>query len=230
MSDTVGAGALRYAGQRLGLIAVFACLLFTAAGTVDWPRGWAYVLVLLAVEVVTLVLFAVHAPAMLERRGRAGAGVERYDRVFTALYLAIAVVTPVVAGLDAVRYGWTELPSWLFFVGLAVLLPAETVGTWAMLVNEHFEQFGRIQADRGHRVVTNGPYAVVRHPGYLGAVAGAVVTPLMLGSGWTFVPAVLAAALFVVRTALEDRMLRRKLPGYEDYARRTHYRLVPGVW
>ena len=115
-------------------------------------------------------------------------------------------------------------------MGLAVLLPMEVVGTWAMLVNEHFEQFGRIQDDHDHRVVTRGPYAVVRHPGYLGAVVGALSVPLMLGSAWTFVPAVLAAALFVVRTALEDDMLRRKLPGYEDYTRRTRYRLVPGVW
>jgi protein-S-isoprenylcysteine O-methyltransferase Ste14 len=230
MRDTLGAGALRYAGQRLALIAVFACLLFLAAGTVHWPRGWAYVLVLLAIEVVTLILFVVRAPGMLERRGHAGAGVERYDRVFTAAYLVIAVITPVVAGLDAVRYQWTALPWWLFFAGLAVLMPAETVGTWAMLVNEHFEQFGRIQYDRGHRVVTSGPYAVIRHPGYLGAIAGALVTPLMLGSAWTYVPAVSAAALFIVRTALEDGMLRRKLQGYEDYARRTRYRLVPGIW
>ena len=223
-------GALRYAVQRLVLLVVFACLLFVAAGTVDWPRGWAYVLVLLAVEVVTLITFAVRAPVMLERRGRAGSGVERYDRVITGLYLLVAVITPVVAGLDAVRYQWTALPWWLFFVGLAVLVPAEVVGAWAMLVNEHFEQFGRIQDDRDHRVVTAGPYAVVRHPGYLGVIVGALVTPLMLGSAWTFVPAALVAVLFVVRTALEDRMLRRRLAGYEDYARRTRYRLVPGVW
>ena len=101
-----------------------------------------------------------------------------------------------------------------------------------MLVNEHFEQFGRIQDDRDHRVVTTGPYAVVRHPGYLGAIVGvgAVATPLMLGSAWTFVPAGIVAALFIVRAALEDRMLQRKLAGYGDYARRTRYRLVPGIW
>ena len=230
MHAAIGRGAARYAAQRLGLIALFAVLLFAAAGTGDWPRGWAYVLVLLAIEVVTLALFVLRAPAMLERRGRAGAGVERYDRVFAGLYLVLGVVTPVVAGLDAVRCHWTALPWWLFWVGLAVLLPAEVLGTWAMLVNEHFEQFGRIQADRDHRVVTSGPYAIVRHPGYLGAILGALVTPLMLGSAWTFVPAGLAAALFVARTALEDLMLRRKLPGYEDYARHVRFRLLPGLW
>ncbi len=86
-------GALRYAAQRLVLLAVFAGLLFGAAGTVDWPRGWASVLVLLLVEVVTLALFAQRAPAMLVRRGHAGAGVERYDRVVAGLYVLIALVT-----------------------------------------------------------------------------------------------------------------------------------------
>jgi protein-S-isoprenylcysteine O-methyltransferase Ste14 len=223
-------GALRYAAQRLVLLAVFSALLFGAAGTADWPRGWASVLVLLLVEAVTLGLFARRAPAMLARRGHAGAGVERYDRVIAGLYVLLALVTPVVAGLDAVRYGWTSFPWWLFIAGLAILAPAEVFGTWAMLVNEHFEQFARVQADRDHRVVTSGPYAVVRHPGYLGAILGGFALPLLLGSVWTFVPAILAAALFVVRTALEDGMLRRKLPGYEDYARRTRYRLLPGVW
>lgn len=223
-------GALRYAAQRLVLLAVFAGLLFGAAGTIDWTRGWASVVVLLIVEVVSLALFARRAPAMLERRGYAGAGVERYDRVVAGLYLLIALVTPIVAGLDAVRYEWTVLPWWLFIIGLVILAPAEVFGTWAMLVNEHFEQFARVQTDRGHRVVTTGPYAVVRHPGYLGAILGGLALPLMLGSAWTFVPAGLVAALFVVRTALEDRMLRRKLPGYEDYSHHTRYRLLPGVW
>jgi len=221
---------VRYAAQRIVLIAVFAVLLFAAAGTLGWPRGWAYVVVLLAIEVVTLVLFAQRAPAMLERRGHAGAGVEGFDRVFAGLYLLLGLATPVVAGLDAVRYHWSALPSWLFWVGLAVLVPAEVFGAWAMLANEHFEQFARIQSDRGHQVVTTGPYAVVRHPGYLAAILGALVTPLMLGSAWTFVPAGLIAALFVARTALEDRMLRLGLPGYAEYAGRVRSRLVPGVW
>jgi protein-S-isoprenylcysteine O-methyltransferase Ste14 len=145
------------------------------------------------------------------------------------LWLTLGVVTPVVAGLD-VRFGWSPLPWAAFFAGLAVLVPASLFGDWAMVENEHFEQFVRIQHERDQRVVTTGPYRLVRHPGYLGAVLGALATPLLLGSAWTFVPAGLVAALFVVRTSLEDRALRAGLSGYEDYARRTRFRLVPWLW
>ena len=221
---------MRYAAQRLGLIAIFAVLLFASAGTWAWPRAWAYVAVVLVLEVVTLVLLARRAPETLRRRGEAGAGVEPFDRVFAGLWLTLALATPVVAGLDAVRFRWSSLPWWCFGVGLAVLVPAALLGAWAMLVNEHFEQLVRIQTDRGHRVVSEGPYRLVRHPGYLAAIAGALATPLLLGSAWTFVPAGLVALLFVVRTRLEDATLQRELPGYAEYAARARFRLVPGVW
>jgi protein-S-isoprenylcysteine O-methyltransferase Ste14 len=220
---------MRYAAQRTALLVLFAVLLFGAAGRVTWARGWGYIIAVLLLEVVTLVLLAVRAPETLRRRGRAGAGVERFDRIFAVLWLALGVVTPVVAGLD-VRFGWSPLPWSAFFVGLAVLVPASLFGDWAMVENEHFEQFVRIQHDRDQRVVTTGPYRLVRHPGYLGAFLGALVTPLLLGSAWTFVPAGLVAVLFVMRTGLEDRTLRAGLSGYEEYARRTRFRLVPWIW
>ena len=230
MRGGVDAGALRYAAQRLGLFVVFGCLLFASAGTLAWPRGWSYLLAGLLLEGVTLSLLAWRAPETLNRRGRIGSGVKRFDRVFAALWLALALVTPVVAGLDAVRLHGSALPWSSFHVGLAVLVPASLFANWAMVENEHFEQFVRIQEERGHRVVGTGPYRFVRHPGYLGAILGALATPLMLGSVWTFVPAGLIALLFVVRTRLEDATLRRELDGYEHYARRTRYRLVPWVW
>lgn len=221
---------MRYAVQRLGLFAIFALTLFVSAGTWRWPRGWAYLLVVLALEILTLGLLASRAPATLRQRGSVGAGVARFDRMFAASWVTLALVTPVVAGLDAVRFRWSSLPWGCFVAGLAVLVPAALLGDWAMLVNEHFEQFVRIQTDRGHRVVSEGPYRLVRHPGYLAAVTGALATPLLLGSVWTLVPTGLVAALFVVRTRLEDATLQRELPGYAEYAARTRFRLVPGVW
>ena len=96
--------------------------------------------------------------------------------------------------------------------------------------NPFFEKTVRIQSDRGHRVVDIGPYRLVRHPGYLGFFGWILSTPLLLGSWWAFVPALLSIAGIVVRTALEDRTLKAELPGYADYAKRTRYRLVPGIW
>jgi len=129
-----------------------------------------------------------------------------------------------------VRFRWSGLPGSLFFVGLGVMVLASSFATWAMLENPHFEQFVRIQRERGHRVVTTGPYRFVRHPGYLAAILGALATPLMLGSAWTFIPAGMVAALFGIRTYLEDDTLRRELDGYEEYSKRTRFRLLPLLW
>jgi len=220
----------RYVAQRLGLIALFAGLLFASAGRLDWTRGQAYLAAVLLCEAATLALLARRAPETLNRRGTGSSGVPAFDKAFVVLWLLLALATPVVAGLDAGREGRPSLPWAGFFGGCVVLASATAFGTWAMLENEHFEQLVRIQTDRGHRVVSTGPYRVVRHPGYLGAIAGALVTPLMLGSVWTFVPAGLVAAIFALRTHFEDRMLRRELVGYAEYVQRTRFRLVPGVW
>ena len=116
-------------------------------------------------------------------------------------------------------------------VGLTLFCAYVAILTWSMLVNTHFEKTVRIQTDRNHKVIDTGPYRVVRHPGYLGLIAGFILSaPLLLGSWWAFVPAVASTATLIVRTALEDRTLREELDGYEDYARRVRYRLVPGVW
>ena len=190
MLDRVTSRGMRYVAQRLGLLLIFACMLLASAGQLDWRRGWAYLLVVFLLEAFALTVLAVLAPETLNERGTFHAGVKPFDRAFAALWLLLALCTPVVAGLDAVR----------------------------------------IQGERGHRAVTSGPYRFVRHPGYLGAVLGALATPLMLGSAWTFVPAGLVALLFVVRTHLEDQTLRRELQGYEEYTKRTRFRLVPWVW
>ena len=220
----------RYVVQRLMLIIMFAAILFAAAGTLHWLRGWVACLYLLLVEAATLAVLARRAPETLNQRGATHTGVKAFDKAFVVLWLVLSLVTPVVAGFDAVRFGWSSMPVALLYLGAAWMLAVTVFGTWAMVENEHFEQFVRIQNDRTHRVVSTGPYRFVRHPGYAGAILGALSLPLMLGSWWTFAPVGADIVLFIVRTALEDRTLRRELEGYEAYAKRTRYRLFPGVW
>ena len=220
----------RYVIQRIMLIIMFAAILFAAAGTLHWLRGWVACLYLLLVEVATLAVLARRAPETLNQRGATHTGVKAFDKVFVVVWLVICLVTPVLAGFDAVRFGWSSMPVALLYLGAAWMLVVTVFGTWAMIENEHFEQFVRIQTDRTHRVVSTGPYRLVRHPGYAGAILGALSLPLMLGSWWTFAPVGADIVLFIVRTALEDRTLRRELEGYEAYAQRTRYRLIPGIW
>ncbi len=113
---------------------------------------------------------------------------------------------------------------------MAIFIPGAALFSWSMVVNPFFEKTVRIQTDRGHRVIDTGPYAFVRHPGYLGFVGWTLSAPLLLASAWAFVPAVLSVVGIVVRTALEDRTLQAELPGYPEYAARVRSRLIPGVW
>ncbi len=230
MLTKVTSGGVRYIGQRLGLIVVFACILFSSAGHWDWLRGWAFVLTVLVFEIGTLSFLAARAPETLNQRGIGHSGIKSFDKIFAVLWLVLSLGTPAVAGLDAVRFRWSSLPGTLFYIGLMILVPAFVFGAWAMLENKHFEQFVRIQDERQHRVVTTGPYRFVRHPGYLAAILGALAAPLMLGSAWTFVPAGLVGLLFVVRTDLEDKTLRRDLDGYKEYSKGTQFRLLPFIW
>lgn len=222
-------GALRYTVQRVVLFVIFAALLFYFAGRWDWWRGWAFLIATGIVEALTLVVLAWRAPATLNERGKLHPKTAWFDWLFAALWLVLALATPVIAGLE-VRSGAALLPMSAFWLGLAVLLAAAVLGAWAMLENEHFEQFVRIQDDRSHRVVDTGPYRFVRHPGYVAAIVGGLVSPLMLGTARAFLPIGLLMILFVWRTALEDHGLSRDLPGYVAYAKRTRSRLLPGIW
>jgi protein-S-isoprenylcysteine O-methyltransferase Ste14 len=154
-----------------------------------------------------------------------------WDRVLVgavALYGPLA--TWLVAGLDF-RFGWSPaVPSALRWASAAVVALGMAFAAWAVVANRFFAAVVRIQADRGHKVVSDGPYRVVRHPGYAGGVWSWCVTPLMLGTLWAYVPALLTVAVLVVRTALEDRTLIEELAGYVEYTRRTRYRLLPGIW
>jgi protein-S-isoprenylcysteine O-methyltransferase Ste14 len=140
------------------------------------------------------------------------------------------LVSWLIAGLDF-RWNWTpHVPTPLRWIALAVVLLGAVLANWALVVNRFFAAVVRIQYDRGHQVVTDGPYRFIRHPGYAGGLYVWLSLPLMLGTLWAYVPALLTACALVVRTALEDRTLIEELSGYSEYAQRTRYRLLPGVW
>jgi protein-S-isoprenylcysteine O-methyltransferase Ste14 len=136
----------------------------------------------------------------------------------------------IVAGLD-VRFGWSpELALAIRLAALVLWLQGDVFSKWAAVSNRFYSRLVRIQEDRGHTVVTDGPYRTVRHPGYAGALLVGLATPIALGSLWALVPAVLLGLLLVIRTALEDRTLHAELSGYAAYAQQTRYRLVPLIW
>jgi protein-S-isoprenylcysteine O-methyltransferase Ste14 len=209
---------------------MFAATLFVPAGRLDWSAAWVYLGIVNGFMIANIVYLQRENPELVRQRTRLGRGTKRWDVVWSIFFTPLFLAVYVVAGLDAGRYGWSSMPAWLWGVGLALFLPGMALFSRAMGENPFFEKTVRIQSERGHRVVDTGPYRLMRHPGYLGFFAWILSTPLLLGSCWAFVPALLSIAGVVVRTALEDRTLRTELPGYADYARRVRYRLVPGLW
>jgi protein-S-isoprenylcysteine O-methyltransferase Ste14 len=208
--------------------AISAVALFASAGWPYWPWGWGYV----GLSVLSLAVYAlaVHPDLQAERAG-VGEGVERWDiplAILMARVLPLAVL--IVAGLDVRARGTAQVSSRLHVAALAVALLSVALVTWAIRANDFFSGLVRIQQDRGHVVVSGGPYRWLRHPGYAGTILFDVATPLVLGSLWALVPAAFLAGVIVVRTALEDRKLRRDLEGYEEYTRQVRHRLVPWVW
>lgn len=208
-------------------------VLFLSAGRLEWWEGWAYTAMTLVVLVLSRSLMLLKNPDMARERAEAGQreDVKAWDKILlpvTAIYGPLA--SWIVAGLDE-RFGWTpELPDYIQSIALCVLFLGSMVGTWAMTVNRFFSSHVRIQADRGHTVVSTGPYRVVRHPGYAGGILAWIAAPVFFSSYWVAILSVAVITLNIIRTALEDRTLKEELLGYSEYAERVRYRLVPGIW
>ena len=215
-------GILRFVGI---LIAMFAL-----AGRLSYWQAWAYGGIGLLFGLGGALLFA-QKPDLIEERVRPGPGTKWWDKVFYALYIPAFLAILAVAALDAGRFHWTlPLPTLAYVAGYLVLAAAYALVLWAMWTNRFFSSVVRIQTDRGHHVIQEGPYRFVRHPGYVGAVLLGLASAVALGSLWSLIPAGLMAMLITVRTALEDSTLQRELPGYAEYACKVRYRLLPGVW
>jgi protein-S-isoprenylcysteine O-methyltransferase Ste14 len=157
-------------------------------------------------------------------------GTKGWDRILVGLMIPLMISIFVVAALDDGSYHWFHVPWWVCGLGY-VLFVARWAGTvWAQSVKKFFERTIRIQTDRGQSVIDSGPYAFVRHLGYVAISLLLLGIPLALGSLWALIPAIVTSLLFVVRTVLEDQTLQAELPGYREYAEQVRYRLVRGVW
>jgi protein-S-isoprenylcysteine O-methyltransferase Ste14 len=209
--------------------ALVALCLFLSSGNPLWTNGWILLGLNFAAGVTTMALLW-NDTGLRAERGNAKAGKNWDKPIVFAVVLVGPVATWITAGLDT-RMRWSGDMGWVAVVaGVFVGVLAAALVAWAMYSNRFFSAVVRIQKDRGHQVISSGPYRFVRHPGYVGMSAFTLVTPLILNSKWAFVPAVATAAIWVLRTVLEDRTLRRELDGYEEYARRVRYRLIPVLW
>lgn len=212
--------------QSAVFFALAAVALFASAGTIAIATYWVYLAILAAVFVASILWLD---PYLARERMRPGG-----ERPPLALRLVSAVLVAhwVLAGLDYGRFHWTDtVPLWLQVASLIALAAAYAFCLWAMRINRFFSSVIRIQSDRGQVVITEGPYAYVRHPGYLAGLVVMIASGLALGSWIAALQLVVCTVPFLLYRAIaEDRVLRAQLPGYADYAQRVRWRLLPGIW
>jgi protein-S-isoprenylcysteine O-methyltransferase Ste14 len=221
---------LRVLLRLMVFVLVLAAILFVAAGRWDWVMGWSYMAMYACVTVIGVLAVPLD-PELVEERTQIKEGVKEWDKRITVIGSVLyPLAILIVAGLDA-RYGWSpRLPPVLQIGAVAVAALGNLTSIWATAVNKFYSRFVRIQKERGHVVISDGPYRYVRHPGYLGQIIFSLASALALGSLWALIPGGLFAVLLVVRTALEDRTLQDELEGYSEYTQRVRHRLIPCIW
>jgi protein-S-isoprenylcysteine O-methyltransferase Ste14 len=198
----------------------------------DWWEAWVYAIVSILGFVVSRLIVRRRNPDLIAERARYTdqPDAKDWDKILSPLVGLGGGLIPLVIGLDAL-YGWSEpfsLPVKL--LGLAGILAGYALGAYALIENRFFSGMVRIQTERGHQVVSSGPYRWLRHPGYAGALLTYLATPFFLDSRWALLAALFLTVVLVIRTSLEDRTLQEELTGYREYAGRVRFRLLPGVW
>jgi protein-S-isoprenylcysteine O-methyltransferase Ste14 len=211
------------------LAAGFGVVVFVNVRRLGWTLGWIYVGMVAATLTINLACLLRWNPQLIRRRMRFTRFTKTWDRAWAVLF-ALAVIAIYVVAIVQARGGVSREPGAGWLLGLGVFTFGWIIAIWSMVVNPFFEKTVCIKTEHGHHVIDTGPYAYIRHPGYVGFAGWILSTPLLLASTPAFVPALIAVASLVIRTALEDRTLHAELPGYADYAARVRFRLIPGVW
>lgn len=232
MSTHVRALTPRKVGLMVFVVILYGFTPLLVSGKWNWWEAWVYVTISAVGFAASRLLADRRNPGLIDERARSIdlEDAKSWDRILAPIVALGGILIAVVAGLDY-RYGWSApFPLWAKLAALIFIILGYLLGTWAMLENQFFSGVVRIQMDRGHRVVSTGPYAWIRHPGYAGTIIVYLLTPILLNSIWALVPALMLVIALIVRTALEDQTLQAELPGYQEFTQSTRYRLLPGIW
>lgn len=223
--------AIRNRLAQIGfLVLLMAAALFISVWRWDWWNAWVYLGLYLAYLGYNMVVLLGRHKELVEERSQIGEGAKNWDKVIGLITGVGGFTILAIAGLDE-RFSWAgTIPIQVQIAAFVVLGLSYPLFTWAMVSNRFFSTVVRIQKDRGHTVQTGGPYRYVRHPGYASLLVSYLTMPFALGSLWACIPMALLVANLFLRTTLEDRTLKNELDGYQEYAGRVRYRLIPGIW
>lgn len=218
--------------QTLVWFGFMGVIIFGAAGTMNYPGGWLYLSVMIALSIIFGVYGVRVDPDLLRERLKPPVQKDQplADKLVLVPFLLLVFGAMGFMAADAARWHWSMMPPAVQWAGCGLLLAGFLFMFWTLRTNSFAAPVVKIQKDRGQTVVTTGPYAIVRHPMYLGAIFYFAGTSLVLGSWWGLAAVPILALVLAVRIGIEERTLRTGLEGYDDYARRVRWRLVPLVW
>lgn len=209
---------------------VLAVAYFIAAGSLNIWRAWLYFGIAAVAYFVSSLILIKYNPGLINERAKGRENTKSWDKALLSLYLLVGFLgTHIVAGLDS-RFGWSSLDMIYMIPGAVLYIVATLIQIRSMLANKYFEATVRIQSDREQQVVKDGPYRIVRHPGYASVLLSFAAIPFMIGSLYALICTAAVFIIMFIRTALEDKMLQQELPGYSQYAKEVKFRLIPGIW
>jgi len=218
-------------GQTAILFLVIALLLFLPAGTIAWLSGWIYLVLFFSATIAATVWLYRHDPGLLqERMTLFKSDQEAWDKALVILVQVFFYAWLILMPLDAVRFRWSHMPVWLQVIGAVILLCSFYLFFLTFRENPYLSPAVRIQKERGHTVISTGPYRYVRHPMYAAFIPFVLGTSLLLGSWYGVLAGLIQVAIIARRAVLEERMLRKGLKGYDLYMDKVKYRLIPHVW
>jgi protein-S-isoprenylcysteine O-methyltransferase Ste14 len=220
---------IRLATQSLLFLFVMGALLFLPAGTFDYWEAWTFIAVFIACNLPITIWVAINDPQLLERRMRAGptAEKEKSQKIIVTIMLLSLAGALLIPALDH-RFGWSDVPTSVVILGNA-LIALSYIGFYFVL-RENTYGAATVRVEENQRVVSTGPYAIVRHPMYAAALILMLGIPLALGSWWGFLSLAPGVPALVWRILDEERLLKRDLPGYAEYMQRMRFRLIPGLF
>ena len=218
--------------KTLATMVVFALVLFLPAGTLAWPAGWAFFLLMFGFTIaISLWLLRFNPDLLAERLTGIGRPDQKaWDKVFIAILFVAFFIWMIVMAWDAERFRWSEVPPWLQVVGALLLLGSFYIFYLTFRENSYLSPAVRVQTERAQKVVSTGPYRYVRHPMYAGFIFFALGTALLLGSWYGLLGGLFLIGMVAWRAVQEERVLRDELEGYSSYMRQVKYRLIPYLW
>jgi protein-S-isoprenylcysteine O-methyltransferase Ste14 len=206
-----------------------ALALFLPAGTIFWLQGWIYLILMITFSTSFITYLTKKDPELLKARAKTKT-TESWDKKIGMIGTPFFILMYILPGFEAVRFKWSNLPFYISIIGYIGMIIAVIIFSLVSRENTYLSRVVEIQEERGHKVITTGPYRIVRHPMYFSVIILYISHCLALGSLFALIPCAIIIITIVLRTIHEDKMLHEQLEGYKEYAQKTRYKLIPGIW